>query len=125
MTHVNRASSALPHWDSGFFYNETGGYSIMPRNKKEGIVYTVMEVIMMTLFMGINTMATFTVVFMSAYMVLFGAMFLNGFSISAVDMFRTDWPLFFVIALAWQWIVAGPVGRRLLGLKFKSSRVTA
>lgn len=97
----------------------------MPRNKKEGIVYTVMEVVMMTLFMGITTMSTFTVIFMSAFMVLFGGMFLNGLSISAIDMFRADWPLFFVIALAGQWIVAGPVGRRLLGLIFKKSRVIA
>jgi hypothetical protein len=66
--------------------------------------------------------STFTVIFMSAFMVMFGGVFLNGFSMAAIEMFKSDWPLYFMIALAWQWIVAGPVGRKLLNAIFSKSR---
>lgn len=152
----------------------------MPRNKKEGIVYTMIEVLLMTLFMGITTMSinqggvtwsiishaikteifffvfafamevlfienvvmrfvkkliseddsknakiicmsTFTVIFMSAFMTMFGGLYVNGFRREAVMMFKSDWTFNFVLALLWQWVVAGPVGRKLLSIIFNHS----
>lgn len=153
----------------------------MPTNRKESLIYTMMEVLVMTLFMGIANMSiaeggvsskivicaieteifffvfafimeslfvgkvvtkfifslinfkdsanakiicmsTFTVLCMSAFMTLFGVIFLNGFHKQVFLIFMSDWPRNFVIALFFQWVIAGPLGRRLLDVIFKRKK---